>query len=117
MVCETRERIHAGNGMCGVCHAKWFHRLTQIVAEGINSQPAQAARGAAWEQRLLPVNVARDGVHRTWYDRSNAKEQVIYKRVATKLGVTLEHVRSVARGRRHSEAVTAALKEERERTT
>ena len=116
MICETRERIHGGHGMCVMCNAKWFRRRTQIVAEGINYQPAQAARGATWEQRLLPANGPRDGVHQTWYNRSNAKDQAIYKRVATKLGVTLEHVRSVARGQRHSEAVSAALKEEQIRS-
>jgi hypothetical protein len=116
MICETRERIHAGNGMCNRCHALWFRRLTQIVAEGIKGGPARAARGATWEQRLLPVNAVRDGVHQTWYDRSNAKDQALYKRVATKLGVTRDHVRQVALGVRHSESVLAALKEESERT-
>jgi hypothetical protein len=115
MVCETRERIHGGHGMCVTCNAKWFRRFTQIVLEGINYQPAQAARGATWEQRLLPENAPRDGVHQTWYNRSNAKDQALYKRVATKLGVTVGHVRNVVRGKRHSEAVLAALKEEGER--
>ena len=113
MICETRERIHAGNGMCGLCHAKWFRRLTQIVAEGIKDEPARAARGTTWEQRLLPANAARDGVHQTWYKRSNATDQALYQRVATKLGVTVEHVRSVARGQRHSEAISAAINKER----
>jgi hypothetical protein len=113
MVCETRERIHGANGMCGLCHAKWFRRLTQIIAEGIKDQPARAARGTTGDQRLLPENGPRDGVHQTWYHCSNAKDQAIYKRVATKLGVTIEHVRSVARGHRHSEAVSAAINKER----
>jgi len=113
MVCETRERIHGGNGMCGLCHAKWFRRLTQIIAEGIKDQPARAARETTWEQRLLPANGPRDGVHQTWYKRSNSTDQALYERVATKLGVTVEHVRSVARGRRHSEAVSDAIKKER----
>src|SRR5258705_1466782 len=77
MICETRERIHGGNGMCVLCYAKWFGRLTQIVAEGINCQPAQAARGTTREQRLLPANAARDGVHQTYYNRSNATEQAL----------------------------------------
>ncbi len=116
LVCETRKTIHAGNGMCGNCRNQVFYRLTQIIAEGIKDQPAQAARGATWEQRLLPANGPRDDVHQTWYNRSNAKDQALYKRVATKLGVTVEHVRSVARGQRHSEAVSAALKEEQIRS-
>jgi hypothetical protein len=116
MICETRERIHAGNGMCNRCHALWFRRLTQIVAEGIKGEPPRAARGTTWEDRLLPVNAVRDGVHQTWYDRSNAKDQALYKRVATKLGVARDHVRRVALGVKHSESVSAALKEESERT-
>jgi len=60
--CETRNTIHAGNGMCGNCHSRAFYRLTQITAEGIKDQPAQAARGATGEQRLLPANGPRDGV-------------------------------------------------------
>jgi hypothetical protein len=114
LICETRKTIHASNGMCGNCHKKAFYRLTQIIAEGIKDQPARTARGATWEQRLLPENGPRDGVHQTWYNCSNAKDQAIYKRVATKLGVTIEHVRSVARGQRHSEAVSAAINKERE---
>jgi DNA-directed RNA polymerase subunit RPC12/RpoP len=115
LTCETRNTIHAGNGMCGNCHSRVFYRLTQIIAEGIKGQPARAARGTTGEQRLLPENGPRDGVHQTWYDRSNAKDQATYKRVATKLGVTVAYVRTVARGRRHSEAVSDAIKKERER--
>ena len=112
MTCETRERAHGGHGMCVTCNAKWFRRRTQIVAEGINHQSAQAARGATSEQRLLPANAARDGVHQTWYERSNAKEQALYDRVAAKLGLTRVYVHSVAIGSRHSETVSAALKKE-----
>jgi hypothetical protein len=116
MICETRESIHAGNGMCGSCRNRWFTRLTQIVAEGIKGEPAHKARGTTWEQRLLPANAVRDGVHQTFYQRSSAKERALYKRVAAKLGVEYAHVRSVALGKRHSESVLAALKEESERT-
>src|ERR1700693_1343733 len=52
MICETRERIHGGNGMCTLCHAKWFARLTQIIAEGIKGEPARTARGTKLDQRL-----------------------------------------------------------------
>jgi DNA invertase Pin-like site-specific DNA recombinase len=98
MICETRERIHGGNGMCTLCHAKWFARLTQIIAEGIKGEPARTARGAKLDQRLLPHNGIRDGVHQTWYERSNAKEQSLYKRVAEKLDLTRDYVREVAHG-------------------
>jgi len=116
MICETRERIHAGNGMCNRCHALWFRRLTQIVSEGVSGRPALAAHGTTWEQRLLPATGARDGAHQTWYHRSNAKDQALYQRVATKLGVTRAYVRQVALGARHSESVLVALKEESKQT-
>jgi hypothetical protein len=112
MICETRDRMHGGHGMCVTCNAKWFRRWAQIIAEGINYQPAQATRGTTWEQRLLPANAARDGVHQTWYKRSNQTEQALYERVALKLGMTRSYVRSVAIGSRHSESVLAALREE-----
>ena len=101
--------------MCATCHSKWFARLTQIIAEGIKDQPARTARGATRDQRLLPENGVRNGVHQTWYERSNATEQSLYKRVAAKLGVTRDHVRNVALGRHHSESILAALREESER--
>jgi hypothetical protein len=53
-------------------------------------------------------------VHQTWYDRSSAKDQALYKRVAAKLGLTRAYVRKVALGTKHSESVLAALKEESE---
>src|SRR5580704_7293081 len=31
MICETTERIHAGNGMCAQCRGLWFRRLSQII--------------------------------------------------------------------------------------
>jgi hypothetical protein len=62
----------------------------------------------------MPLNAPRDGVHQTWLNRSNLNDQALYKRVATKLGVTRDHVREVALGKRHSASVLAALKEERE---
>jgi hypothetical protein len=77
--------------------------------------PARAARGTSWEQRLLPANAVRDGVHQTWYDRSNAKDQALHKCVASKLGLTRHYVRQVALSVKHSESVLAALKKESER--
>ena len=113
--CKTRDRIHGGNGLCTMCHARWFARLTQIVAEGIKDQTARPARGSTWEQRLLPENGVRDGVHQTWYAGSSTSDLSLYKRVATKLGLTSSYVRSVAHGRHHSESVLAALREESNR--
>jgi hypothetical protein len=113
--CKTKERIHGGNGLCSLCHSKWFYRLTQIIAEGIKGEPAQKARSSRWDDRLLPEGGIRDGVHQTWYERSSAKEQALYRRVATRLGLTRDYVRSVACGRYHSESVLAALHEESKR--
>jgi hypothetical protein len=115
MICETREQIHGGHGMCVTCNAKWFRRRTQIVAEGINYQPARAASGASRTDRLLPPHAPRDTVHRCWYERSNETDKLLYSRVAKQLGVSPSYVRCVARGQRHSEAVSAALKKEIER--
>jgi hypothetical protein len=114
MICETREKIHGGNGMCNNCHSRWFGRLTQIIAEGIKGEPARPARGASWEERLLPPNAPRDGVHRCLFKRSSKEDKLLYSRVAAKMGVDPSHVRAVAIGSRHSEAVSAALKEEME---
>jgi hypothetical protein len=114
MICETTKRIHAGNGMCPPCRGLWFRRYSQIIAEGIKDEPAKTARGTAWEERLLPVNGPRDGVHKTWYKTSNPDELARCHRVATKLGLTFGYVRSVKRGIRHSEAVLTALREDKE---
>jgi hypothetical protein len=113
MCCETKERIHAGNGMCNTCRTKRFQRLAQIVAEGMKGEPAQPARGASREVRQLPPGSIRDGVHRTVYQRSTKGEKALYTRVALELGVDPGHVRLVAIGSQHSERVSAALKEER----
>ena len=64
--CKTMDRIHAGNGLCDNCRAKWFRRLAQIIAEGIKGEQAKPAAGALRSERLLPENAPRDGVHRTW---------------------------------------------------
>jgi hypothetical protein len=116
MICNTKERIHGGNGMCSKCYTRESNVLKQIIAEGIKGEPAHAARGAKWEQRLLPENALGDGVHHTYYDPTNAEDKASYQRVATKLGVSYSHVRAVARGKQQSESVLAALKEEQRRT-
>lgn len=66
--CETQERIHAGNGMCNICHAKWFYRWTQIIAEGVHQLPAQPAVGMPREQAKVPISQP-DGVHHSWKRR------------------------------------------------
>ena len=39
LICETRERIHVGNGMCNSCYSRTFNSLKQIVSEGVNRNP------------------------------------------------------------------------------
>src|SRR5262249_49076845 len=54
-----------------------------------------------------------DGIHHTRYERCTEKELECIRRVAEKLGLTREYVRCVAVGTRRSDAVAAALKNER----
>ena len=69
LVCETRERIHVSNGMCNRCYARTFATLKQIIAEGMNGEPAHPSRraSAAAESEpaiagLLPIKSS----HRRW---------------------------------------------------
>lgn len=68
MICETREHIHVGNGMCGRCYNRTFTRLTQIVAEMVMGRPAapgsqRYAEATEPARGLLP---AGGGTHRWW---------------------------------------------------
>lgn len=113
MICETRKLIHIGNGMCRNCYPREFNRLKQIIAEGVSGQTARPAAGTPQAARLLPAVRPADAPHHCWLQRSTKEEKAIYDRVAKKLGVNPQHVRRVALGRRHSEAIEAALKKER----
>lgn len=42
LICETRTRIHVGNGMCNSCYSRTFNSLKQIVSEGVNRNPLAA---------------------------------------------------------------------------
>jgi hypothetical protein len=112
LICQTKEQIHVGCGMCQNCYQRTFAELSQIIAEGIKDQPARKARGLTRDEMLLPFNSPGDGIRQTWYERSSGKDQALYRRVATKLGLTRDYVRSVAVGRHHSESVLQALREE-----
>lgn len=114
MICETRDRPHISNGMCGNCHARWFRRLSQIIAEEVSGEPAHAAKGARGLERLLPEN-ATPGVHHTWYKPTTEDEQLIYARVAERLRVGVQWVAKVAGGRERSRSrfVSEVLNEER----
>jgi hypothetical protein len=73
MICGTKEKIHAGNGMCHGCRCRWFRRLAEIIAEGMTGEPARPAQGASKAERLLPENRPMDAAHRTWYQRRKLK--------------------------------------------
>ena len=116
LVCQTRERIHVGCGMCQNCYPRIFRELTQIIAEAVTGEPATPARGTAFtERRLLPARPV-NAPHRTYFQRSSKADKLLYSRVAQKLGIDPSHVRAVAIGSRHSERVSAALKEEQIRS-
>jgi hypothetical protein len=69
LICETKKRIHAGNGMCNRCHVRIYQTLRQIIAEGIEGETARPARGASQAERLLPENRPLHAPHRSWYER------------------------------------------------
>lgn len=112
LICETRNLIHIGNGMCRNCYPRVFNKLKQIIAEGITGKAARPARGASAAERQLLPNRPLDAPHQTYLQRSSKAEKALYRRVAQKLDVDPSHVRAVAIGRRHSERVAAALAEE-----
>jgi hypothetical protein len=70
LICETHERIHVGNGMCNRCYNRTRSTLKQIVAEGINGEPATPSRPAVTEvvpQSLQMILAKASGaVHRRW---------------------------------------------------
>jgi hypothetical protein len=112
LICQTQKSIHIGCGMCQNCYPRIFRELTQIIAEGLAGEAARPARGTLWTERLLPPHTPRNTAARCWYERSNETDRLIYGRVAKQFGVSSSHVRYVARGLRHSEAISAALKKE-----
>jgi hypothetical protein len=111
LLCQTKEAIHVGCGMCQSCYQRMFAELSQIVAEGMTGKTAQPARGTAGPERRLPPNRPLDAPHRTYFQRSSKADKLLYSRVAQQLGIDTSHVRAVAIGSRHSERVSAALKE------
>jgi hypothetical protein len=110
LVCETSDRIHAGNAMCSRCHANTQGRLKQILGELIRDQTARPARGRLRLDRLLPPSHPMDGVHHSRYQPSTKLERELFDRVAKELGLTYEYVRSIGVGMRSNKAVAAALK-------
>jgi len=76
LICETRTRIHVGNGMCTQCYARTFNTLKQIIAEGMIGKTARPSHNALLQESpkqtpaLLP---AASGVHRRWNKRRERK--------------------------------------------
>jgi hypothetical protein len=114
LLCETTERIHMGCGMCNRCYQSTLQRLKQIRGEQIREEMARPARGRIRLDRMIPENAPVDGVHHTLYERSTEKERKLFQRVATQRGLTYDYVRCVGVGLRRNDAVSAALKKERE---
>jgi len=115
LLCQTKKQIHVGCGMCRNCYQRTFQELRQIIAEGITGQPARPARGTPGTERRLLPNRPLDAPHRTYFQRSSKADKGLYNRVAQKLGIDPSHVRAVAIGSRHSDRVSAALKNESKR--
>ena len=69
LLCETRKRIHVGNGMCTQCYARTFNTLQQIIAEGISGETARPSKralllDAPQTPGLVPVKDKT--LHRRW---------------------------------------------------
>jgi len=115
MSCGTHDTPHAGNNLCHNCRCKWFRRYVQIIGGEIKGERPRSARQTLRMARLLPEHAPQDGVRHTFYERSSELDNLLYSRVAVQLGVTRQHVRSVAIGSRRSEPISSALKSEREK--
>jgi hypothetical protein len=57
LICETRKRIHVGNGMCTQCYARTFRTLKQIIAEGISGDAARPSSRALLQAQ--PAQIPR----------------------------------------------------------
>jgi hypothetical protein len=63
LICQTRDRINVGNGMCTRCYQRTFSTLKQIIAEEITGERAQPAGTVEETPRMLP---AASHVHKRW---------------------------------------------------
>ena len=112
LICETMDRIHAGNGMCNRCHANTQNGLKQVLGELVRNQTAQPARGRLRLDRLLSPSHPMDGIHHTRYQRNTKDERELFDRVAKQLGFTYQYVRGIGVGLRSNATFAAALKAE-----
>lgn len=82
LICETRARIHVGNGMCNSCYSRTFNSLKQIVSEGVNRNPL-VPRGTSMEttsqQSGLPLSKSSTPTHRRSNKRRNTKARIDLK--------------------------------------
>jgi hypothetical protein len=77
LICETRERIHAGNGMCQQCYQRTFQTLKEIIAEGMAGKTARPSHNALLQEAPKPTQTllpAASGVHRRWNKRRKRQE-------------------------------------------
>jgi hypothetical protein len=79
LLCETRKRIHTGNGMCDRCYPRIFNTLKQIIAEGIAGEAARPSHRALLQDApqtpgLVPVKATGSGLHRRWNKRRTTRK-------------------------------------------
>jgi hypothetical protein len=80
LICETRKRIHMGNGMCDRCYPRIFNTLKQIIREGISGEtPRPSSRALLLDSPqtpgLVPVKANGSGLHRRWNKRRTRKSK------------------------------------------
>lgn len=82
LICETRARIHVGNGMCNSCYSRTFNSLKQIVSEGVNRNPL-AAQGTSMETTSqksgLRLSKPSTSTHRRLTKRRNTETRIDLK--------------------------------------
>jgi hypothetical protein len=82
LICETRTRIHVGNGMCGSCYTRTFNNLKQIIAEGVHRNPLMP-RGTSNETTAresgLPLSNSSTPTRRRSNERRNTKTRLDQK--------------------------------------
>ncbi len=65
LICETRERIHSGNGMCRTCQVRTTQKLQQIIREGMTGKTATPSRQVIVPGEKAP-HLLPAKVHRRW---------------------------------------------------
>jgi hypothetical protein len=78
LICESKKRIHVGNGMCTQCYNRTFQTLKQIIAEGMTGETARPSRrvvlqDAPAQTPLLPSKAV--DLHRRWNKHRRRKSK------------------------------------------